>query len=244
MKLKALLTLASLLAIRPLQSQDEAKSPAQEGEQIVLRVGKGVLPPRVISKVDPSYSKLAMAAWYSGTVVVQIVVGSGGVPRDFRILRSLGLGLDEKALEAVKQWGFQPGTKEGQPVNVLATIEVNFRMGSSSVPHWRLSRVAFHSPQHATAPALVEYKHPQAHLYKNPGDWLARIEFDVDEQGRVQNSTIGEDPIQPAGPGIESAMKKDVLTAAKHWRFTPAQESGKAVSSTAAFDFIWSASGN
>jgi periplasmic protein TonB len=94
----------------------------------VFRVGGGVSAPVVLYKVDPEYSEEARKAKYSGTVVLQLIVDSSGKARDIRVVRSLGLGLDEKAIEAVNKWKFRPGYKGGQPVAVQATIEVNFRL--------------------------------------------------------------------------------------------------------------------
>jgi len=94
----------------------------------VFRVGGGVSAPVVLYKVDPEYSEEARKAKYSGTVVLQLVVDPAGKARDIRVVRSLGLGLDEKAIEAVNKWKFRPGVKNGQPVSVQATIEVNFRL--------------------------------------------------------------------------------------------------------------------
>jgi protein TonB len=61
-------------------------------------------------------------------VVLYVVVDEKGQPRDLRVVRPLGLGLDEKAIEAVMKWKFRPGFKEGKAVPVAATIEVNFRL--------------------------------------------------------------------------------------------------------------------
>lgn len=94
----------------------------------VFRVGGGVSAPVVLYKVDPEYSEEARKAKYSGTVVLQLIVDSSGKARDIRVVRSLGLGLDEKAIDAVNKWKFRPGYKGGQPVAVQATIEVNFRL--------------------------------------------------------------------------------------------------------------------
>ncbi len=94
----------------------------------VYKIGNGVLPPRLNKQPNPKYSQDARAAGLAGTTVLRIVVGADGVVRNPQIVRPLGLGLDEKAIEAVKQWRFTPGTKDGQPVPVLATIEVNFRL--------------------------------------------------------------------------------------------------------------------
>lgn len=92
------------------------------------RIGGGVSPPSVLSKVEPEYSEEARKAKWQGTVVLQLVVDEHGLPRDMKVTRSLGLGLDQKAIEAVGKWRFKPGMKDGKPVPVIATIEVNFRL--------------------------------------------------------------------------------------------------------------------
>jgi len=86
----------------------------------VYRVGGGVLPPKVLYDPDPDYSDAARRAKYQGTVVLWVVVGADG--------RSLGMGLDEKAVEAVRRWKFDPAKKDGQAVAVQISIEVNFRL--------------------------------------------------------------------------------------------------------------------
>jgi TonB family protein len=94
----------------------------------VFRVGGGVSPPRLTYKVEPEYSEQARKAKYQGTVVLAVEVWPDGAAHNVRVLRSLGLGLDEKAIEAVEKWKFVPGRKDGKPVKVAATIEVNFRL--------------------------------------------------------------------------------------------------------------------
>jgi TonB family protein len=93
-----------------------------------FRVGGGVSAPRAVYAPDPEYSEEARQAKYQGTVLLWVIVGSDGRPRDIRIQRSLGMGLDEKALEAVRQWRFDPSTKDGHPVAVQVNIEVSFRL--------------------------------------------------------------------------------------------------------------------
>lgn len=92
------------------------------------RVGGGVSAPGVLFKVEPEYSEEARKAKFQGTVVLSIVVDPNGKARDIRVVRPLGLGLDEKAIEAVMKWRFKPGLKDGAPVPVQATVEVNFRL--------------------------------------------------------------------------------------------------------------------
>jgi len=93
-----------------------------------FKVGNGVTAPVVLYKKEPEYSEEARKAKYQGTVVLYIEVDPSGRAVNPKVVRSLGLGLDEKALEAVRQWKFKPGYKDGRPVTVAATIEVNFRL--------------------------------------------------------------------------------------------------------------------
>jgi len=81
-----------------------------------------------MSKVEPEYSEEARRAKWQGTVVLSVIVDELGRPRNIRVFHSLGLGLDQKAVDAVSQWRFKPGRKDGKPVPVIATIEVNFRL--------------------------------------------------------------------------------------------------------------------
>ncbi len=94
----------------------------------VYRVGGGVSAPRAIYAPDPSYSEEARKAKYQGTVVLWVVVGADGRTRDIRVQRSLGLGLDENAVEAIRRWRFEPARKDGMPVAVQVSVEVNFRL--------------------------------------------------------------------------------------------------------------------
>lgn len=94
----------------------------------VYRVGGGVSAPRAVFAPDPEYSDEARKAKFQGTVRLVCVVGPDGRTRDIRVARSLGMGLDQKALEAVRLWRFDPAQKDGHPVAVEVSIEVNFRL--------------------------------------------------------------------------------------------------------------------
>ena len=94
----------------------------------VFKVGGGVSAPRAVFTPDPEYSEEARKAKFQGTCVLWLVVGPDGHPRDIRVARTLGLGLDEKAIEAVKQWKFEPAMKDGKPVAVMINVEVSFRL--------------------------------------------------------------------------------------------------------------------
>jgi TonB family protein len=109
-----------------LECRDPGAPIATEGG--ISRVGGGVSQPAVIFKIDPDYSEEARKAKLSGSVMLSVVVDTEGRARNIRVVKSLGMGLDEEAIIAVNQWRFRSGMKGGQPVNVRATIEVNFRL--------------------------------------------------------------------------------------------------------------------
>lgn len=108
----------------------------QEGEPVprgpitpsVFKVGGGVSPPRAQFTPDPEYSETARQAGYGGTTVLWLVVSPEGHAEDVRIVKPIGLGLDEKAVEAVRQWRFDPAHKDGAPVAVQINVEVTFRL--------------------------------------------------------------------------------------------------------------------
>lgn len=92
------------------------------------KVGKDVKAPQLIYKVEPSYDPSAKEDKVEGSVVLSLVVTTAGIAEDIQVVKSLDPRLDQKAIEAVKQWRFQPGTKDDKDVNVEAKIEVNFRL--------------------------------------------------------------------------------------------------------------------
>jgi TonB family protein len=78
--------------------------------------------------VEPEFSEDARKAKYSGLVILAIEVDTTGHARAFRVIQSPGLGLEQKAIDAVTQWRFRPGYQDGKPVVTGATVEVNFRL--------------------------------------------------------------------------------------------------------------------
>jgi periplasmic protein TonB len=90
--------------------------------------------PQLIHKVPPEYTEQARRAGLEGTVVLTVVVDKEGRVTNIRVSHSLGKGLDEKAIEAVRQWLFSPGRKDGRPVAVEASIEVIFNLLGDKPP--------------------------------------------------------------------------------------------------------------
>jgi TonB family protein len=109
-------------ALRKEQGQHVSNSDA-----VRVAVG-GVTAPQFVHKAEPEYTEEARAAKYQGTVVLYVEVGPDGMAHNMRVLRGLGLGLDQKAIDAVGKWQFKPGLRNGVPVTVQATVEVNFRL--------------------------------------------------------------------------------------------------------------------
>lgn len=94
----------------------------------VFHVGGGVSPPRAIYQPEPEFSEEARKAKYQGVCTLGLIVGTDGRPSNIRVLSSLGMGLDEKAIEAVKSWKFEPAMKDGHPVRVEIAVEVDFHL--------------------------------------------------------------------------------------------------------------------
>jgi len=94
----------------------------------VFKVGGGVSAPTILSRVEPQYSEEARKSRYQGTVVLEAIVRKDGTVQIIRVVRSLGFGLDENAIQALGQWRFRPGMRNGVPVDVALNIEVNFNL--------------------------------------------------------------------------------------------------------------------
>lgn len=84
--------------------------------------------PRAIYSPEPEFSEEARRSKYQGEVVLLATIGADGLPRNLTVVRSLGMGLDEKALETVRTWRFDPAKKDGRPVAVQMNIIVNFHL--------------------------------------------------------------------------------------------------------------------
>jgi protein TonB len=97
-------------------------------EPSILRVGGKVQRPTAISQPQPLYPELARRTRMQGTVILEAVINRDGLVEDIRVLKPLGYGLTESAIEAVRKWRFSPATLDGNPVAVYYTLTVNFRL--------------------------------------------------------------------------------------------------------------------
>jgi len=94
----------------------------------IFHVGAGVSPPIPLNKPEAEFSEEARKAKFQGTCTVGMVVGADGVPRQIRVLSSLGMGLDEKAMEVAAKYRFKPAQKDGHAVAVEIALEVDFHL--------------------------------------------------------------------------------------------------------------------
>lgn len=99
---------------------------AHAEDEPVLDIGPGITPPRVTRQVNPTYKPDSEGFRITGSVIIGLVVSSKGAPKNVHVVRSLGKGVDESAVEAVQQWQFEPARKAGQPVAVKITVEIRF----------------------------------------------------------------------------------------------------------------------
>jgi TonB family protein len=130
---------AMMLAMRRVLTGEQWAQLEKTRTSPVFMPGKDLTNPKPISMPKPEYTDEARKAMIEGAVVLQAVVRKDGTVDTFRILQGLGHGLDESAIQTVaQQWRFMPGMKDGQPVDVMVTIEVSFRLfkkGPGAVPH-------------------------------------------------------------------------------------------------------------
>jgi TonB family protein len=94
----------------------------------VFRMGSGATPPRAIYSPEPEFSEEARKAKYQGVCTLGVIVDAQGRPTNIRVLSSLGMGLDEKAIAAVKTWRFEPAMKDGHAVRFEIAVEVDFHL--------------------------------------------------------------------------------------------------------------------
>jgi TonB family protein len=101
---------------------------ANSQAQDALKVGPGITPPKIISKVQPTYPIDAKKVKHQGIVVLATVIGTDGKVENIRVLKSVDPSLDQSAMDAVRQWTFEPALKDGKPVKVETHVEINFSL--------------------------------------------------------------------------------------------------------------------
>jgi TonB family protein len=185
--------------------------------------------PRIISRMEPSYSEEARLAGLMGTVKLKGIVGVDGRAADLQVVEGLGMGLDENAIDCVRQWRFKPGTKAGEPADVVITVEVPFHLlDKHAAPvRWHLARAEFQTPPDASRPELEKSREP--HL---SSDASARVivTFEIDQNGIPKSIHADAE----SDKGWTSA----VTSVLGDWRFKPASKDGNPIAIPCTMDFI------
>jgi len=225
--------------IRPFTRLPDAED---EGALPVSVHRSGVISPIMLVKTEPEYSEAARLAGLEGTVVLKAVVAEDGSAKQIRVIRPLGLGLDDNAVEAVSTWRFTPGRFQAHPAPVEIDLGVDFFLGSRE-SRWHMVGVAFHPSEGVSAPVFAHVEYPagagvarsaidDARLVNVMGRFAAvRLTFDVDESGvpihfRVERAS-------------EAIWGIEAIAVVEKWRFKPGERSGMPFSVPATIDMIW-----
>jgi TonB family protein len=126
--LTSMLVLAGAMLAQDAQDQPSSNTGTQNQETIYPPGRNGVTIPRAIHQPPPEYSEKARRKKLEGTVLLSLVVTPEGNTTDIKVTTGLGSGLDEKAIEAVRQWKFEPAAKDGKPVAVKIAAQVSFHL--------------------------------------------------------------------------------------------------------------------
>ncbi len=195
-----------------------------------------------IQKTDPEYTDEARVAELEGTVVLRGVIDEEGLAQNLQVAEPLGLGLDEKALEAAKQWTFQPDFTNPQQPHAMGQINVDFRLPAHQ-SRWHLIHVEFQPPPGASRPLFVNALYPigaglgpeameEGRLVAAMGRMAAaRLGFEVDAQGVPGKFQV----LQVSDP----VWGSEATALVGQWRFAPGMKNGIPVSVPCTLDLVW-----
>ncbi len=110
------------------KASSETADAGDDSPNRMVRMRNGMSPPHITYHLEPEFSESARAARYQGTVILMLVVNKEGTPTNLRISQPIGCGLDEKAVQAVRNWKFAPAERDGVPVDADIAVEVDFHL--------------------------------------------------------------------------------------------------------------------
>jgi TonB family protein len=196
---------------------DAAAPPATSDPTVspLRRVGGGVSQPMLIYKVDPQFSEESKKAEFSGVVLINFIVDTNGLPRNVHVRRGVGMGLDENAVAAVKQYKFSPAMEDGKPVPVELNVEVSFQIG----PKPKIL--------HSVPLELTD------EVRQNHTSGTILVAFTVDEDGNPKNVYVA----RVFGMG----MDERAVEAAKQYKFEPFLKNGGPVTRSATLELKFDA---
>jgi TonB family protein len=237
------MTLHSIGAACLVLALSASLAEAQTG-QTVYKPGEGITPPQLVKEVKPEYPPEAREAKIQGIVELECVVQTDGVPRDVQVKRPANVMLDEAAIETVRQWRFKPGTKAGEAVPVLVTIEISFtlrdRPAGNDSARSTSARSSAPSAQRVYAvdevnkrPVVVRRVIPK--YTQEARD--ARISGTVELECVVlEDGTVGDVKVTES---LDPGLDEQAVKAAKEWTFEPALKDGQPVAVRVAIEMTF-----
>ncbi len=204
--------------------QTNGAAPNSESSPGLYRVGGRISPPVVLHLVNAEFSDEARRAKYQGACLLSLIVDAQGNPQNIHVVRALGMGLDEKAIEAIRQYKFKPAMKDGTtPVPVQIIVEVEFRLYARNKPVPSSAPSFDTVPGNVSPPQLLNYIAPKySHHARRTGiSGECVIGLTVDTQGIPQNVHVVR--------SLEPSLDENAVEAVKKWRYTPPMADGKAV---------------
>jgi TonB family protein len=223
---------------------DQANNYLQHAGAVQLTSAHRATAPRScvepIQQIDPEYTEEARLAELEGTVVLSGVIDETGLAQNLQVTTPLGLGLDEKALDAAKQWQFAPSLKP--PCKTMAMVCVNFRLPSKQ-SRWHLIGVQFDTPPGSSRPVFMNALYPigagigpeameEGRVLVAIGRLAtAKLTFDVDEHGVPTNFRIPN--------ASEPVWGSEATALVGQWRFTPAAQNGIPITVPCTIELVW-----
>ena len=198
---------------------------AGAGQEQVYAPGELATAPRVIRQVKPQYTPEALTAGVEGRVVLECVVGVDGKVSEARVITPLRPDLDREAIDALSEWLFVPGQRDGKPVRVRLEVEMTFTLRDAAVPQGPpLGSPEVYLPASGvTLPSLVYERKPRytPEAMRERVEGRVKLECVVLADGRVGDIRVME-PLHPA-------LDEEATRALRRWRFKPGTKDGAAV---------------
>jgi TonB family protein len=203
------------------------------------------LPPRIvepIQKTEPVYTEEARLAELEGVVVLSGEIDEEGFARNLKVAQPIGLGLDQNAMDAVRQWRFQPVLTQPQEARPIVQIAVDFRL-TAHQSRWHLIQALFDAPLETERPVFLNAHYPigaglgpeameEGLLVVAMGRLAtAKVAFDIDEHG-VPIHLKALSTSDPVWGGEATAV-------VGQWRFTPGTKLGIAVPVPCTVELVW-----
>lgn len=202
-------------------AQTAGAAPSAEAAPEIYKAGGHISPPVLIHSVNAEFTDAARYAHYQGICLIELIVDAQGNPQNVHIVRPLGMGLDENAVAAIRQYKFKPAMKDGiTPVPVLITIEVNFKLYNGPTPD-PSAPILSSAPGSAAngnvqPPFVLHYVAPKysKNARKNRISGECVIGLTVDTNGKPQNVHVVT--------SLEPSLDANAIKAVKQWNYMPA----------------------